>query len=366
MRQLLLITVILMSIFSCKNEKKETELVEQKKSVSRELTQIEIEELIVDDSMSIRGLEIYQDSILGYAANNGFGYINLNKNKNLKIDLANLVVDGKDKEPKSSFRSLAIVDHSIYALTIGNPAIVYGYSLSDSKVLGTKYEEHHEKVFYDAMDFWNEKEGLAIGDPTENCMSIIITRDGGNTWVKIPCDILPETADGEAAFAASDTNISIKGNQAWIISGGAKSRVYHTPDKGNTWEVFETPLIQGEGPQGGYSMDFFDENNGFIIGGDYTQPEANKGNKARTRDGGKTWELVADGKEPDYRSCVQYIPNGVGNELVTVGFRGISYSNDSGETWKKLSEESFFTIRFLNDSVAYASGRSRIAKLTFR
>jgi photosystem II stability/assembly factor-like uncharacterized protein len=142
--------------------------------------------------------------------------------------------------------------------------------------------------------------------------------------------------------------------------------VFHTPDKGFTWEVVTTPLEQGAATQGGYSIDFYDENNGFIIGGDYTKPAANRGNKAITKDGGKTWELIADGQEPDYRSCVQYIPNGLGNELVAVGFRGISYSHDHGNTWKKLSDESFFTIRFLNDSIAYAAGSGRIAKLVFK
>ena len=35
------------------------------------------------------------------------------------------------------------------------------------------YKEQNEKVFYDAMAFWNDEEGMAIGDPVENCMSII-------------------------------------------------------------------------------------------------------------------------------------------------------------------------------------------------
>jgi photosystem II stability/assembly factor-like uncharacterized protein len=50
-------------------------------------------------------------------------------------------------------------------------------------------------------------------------LSIIVTRDGGNTW-KLPADKLPRTANGEAAFAASNTNIVIKGNNTWIVSGG--------------------------------------------------------------------------------------------------------------------------------------------------
>ena len=59
------------------------------------------------------------------------------------------------------------------------------------------------------MDFCNDQEGIAIGDPTDSCMSIIITRDGGETWTKLSCDDLPKAKEGEAAFAVMrDANIS--------------------------------------------------------------------------------------------------------------------------------------------------------------
>jgi photosystem II stability/assembly factor-like uncharacterized protein len=62
-----------------------------------------------------------------------------------------------------------------------------------------------------------------MGDPIADFLSIIVTRDGGNTWNKLPADKLPRTANGEAAFAASNTNIVIKGNNTWIVSGGMKA-----------------------------------------------------------------------------------------------------------------------------------------------
>jgi photosystem II stability/assembly factor-like uncharacterized protein len=216
------------------------------------------------------------------------------------------------------------------------------------------------------MDFWNDQEGIAIGDPTDDCMSIIITRDGGETWTKLSCDDLPKAKEGEAAFAASDTNISIVGDHTWVATGGKTSRILYSPDKGKTWDVFETPIVQGKETTGMYSIDFYDENNGFAIGGDYTKPNDTLNNKIKTTDGGKTWQVVANGKGPGYRSCVQYIPNSNAKELVAIGFKGIDYSNDSGETWKHLSDEGFYTIRFLNDSVAYAAGKGRVSKLTFR
>ena len=197
-------------------------------------------------------------------------------------------------------------------------------------------------------------------------MSVIITRDGGNTWTKLSCDLLPKAKEGEAAFAASDTNIAIVGDKTWVATGGKASRILFSPDKGKTWQVFDTPIVQGVETTGMYSLDFYDELNGFAIGGDYTKADDNTANKIRTNDGGKRWQLVAENQNPGYRSCVQYVPNSKAQQLVAIGFKGIDYSKDAGNTWSHLSDEGFYTLRFLNDSVAYAAGNKRISKLIFR
>ncbi len=248
-------------------------------------------------------------------------------------------------------------------LSVENPALLY--KTGDAGQMELVYKEVHEKVFYDAMQFWNDQEGIAIGDPTDDCLSIITTLDGGSTWNKSACDQLPKIKEGEAAFAASNTNIAIVGNHTWIATGGNASRVFYSSDKGKTWSVFETPIIQGLPTTGIYSIAFYDEENGFAIGGDYTKPDDNQSNKIKTIDGGKTWQLVAQGQQPGYSSCVQFVLNSDAKKLITVG-SGIDYSIDGGLHWKRLSDEPFHSIRFLNDSVAYAAGNGRISKLKFQ
>src|SRR5690606_30831511 len=122
-----------------------------------------------------------------------------------------------------------------------------------------------ENVFYDSMAFWNEKEGIAMGDATDSCLSILITRDGGNHWEKLKCDLLPKVERGEAAFAASNSNIALFGDHAWIATGGKRARVFHSADKGKSWEVFDTPILQGRAMTGIYSIAFFDEKTGVIF-----------------------------------------------------------------------------------------------------
>jgi hypothetical protein len=52
--------------------------------------------------------------------------------------------------------------------------------------------------------------------------------------------------------------------------------------------------------------------------------------------------------------------------MVAVGFKGIDYSSDGGVTWQHLSDASFYTIRFINDTEAFAAGKAGISKLIFK
>lgn len=316
---------------------------------------IEIE-VLYSDSLSIRAIEIMDGGSLAFAANKGaFGLLDLRTGK----------VRGNTQLHDSlmpEFRAIAHTATDFFMLSAGNPALLY--KTGDSGSMQLVYKEEDDRVFYDAMTFWNNLEGIAIGDSMDGCLSIIITRDGGNTWKKTPCTSLPKTADGEGAFAASNTNIKVMGDKAWVAT--TNGNIHYSGDKGRTWEIWATPIANIKPTQGIYSLDFYDENIGFVMGGDYTDPDNDQENKARTTDGGRTWKLVASGHLPDYRSCVQYVPDSGGKSLVALGFKGIAYSDDYGESWRQLSDEPFYTLRFLNDSVAYAAGADRIAKLSFK
>ncbi|MDN3593843.1 WD40/YVTN/BNR-like repeat-containing protein [Zunongwangia endophytica] len=350
----------LMAVVACKNDTKttKTNTTEEKEvGVQHTFESLKIEPILENDSLSIRAIEVIGNN-LAFAANNGtYGLYN---SATGSWKLSQQKYDSVTPE----FRAVASTASDFFMLSVENPALLY--KTGDDGKMKLVYKEEDEKVFYDAIAFWNDQEGIAMGDPTDDCLSVIVTRDGGNSWKKIDCEKLPKAAESEAAFAASNSNIAIEGDHVWILSGGMKSRVFHSADKGKTWEVAETPLKQGKPTLGGYSMDFYDAENGIIIGGNYEDPNGNTGNKAITKDGGKTWNLIADGEEPNYKSSVRYVPNSNGKEIIATGFTGISYSKDAGETWRKLSDEGFYTIRFLNDSTAFAAGSKRIAKIYFK
>ena len=343
MKRLLGLFFLLFILYSCQYEYQ-----------PRQIDQLNIKEFKID-STSIRAIAAMDSGRVAYAGSAGnYGYI-------IHDDVLKLKVKYKDSiDP--SFRSIASNGYHHYMLSIGNPALLYKLPVTVQST--PVYIEKHEKVFYDAIKFFDTIHGIAMGDPTEDCLSMILTRDGGSTWHKIPCSKLPKVAQGEAAFAASNTNIKVLGKTAWIVTGGTKARVFKTTDMGETWEVFNTPIIQGKPSQGIYSVDFADQNNGIIIGGDYSKPEQNSANKAVTSDGGTTWQLVAEGQDPNYKSCVQYVPDTHGKEVFAVGKTGISFSNDGGHTWKKISDQAYYVIQFVDRSHAWLAGNQKIGKIS--
>ncbi|WP_369449873.1 WD40/YVTN/BNR-like repeat-containing protein [Algibacter lectus] len=279
-----LIVLVLLSLLSCGNHYQLPE---------KQFSTVVVRHLLVDSLLNVRALEIVKENnggVFFLTSNGKAGHI-YNSDTDKRLNIVYPIAVAPDSI-KNNFRSLAVTSKNGFGLSIESPARLYRIKNDEKRLV---YQENHSKAFYDALDFWNDQEGIAIGDPTNTCLSIIITRDGGNSWSKIPCENLPKAKEGEAAFAASDTNISIVGKHTWVATGGKSSRILYSPDKGETWQAFETPIVQGTETTGMYSIDFYDAQHGFAIGGDYTKPEANVANKIRTSDGGKTWQVVASG-----------------------------------------------------------------------
>ncbi len=352
MKKLILFLVLLNVFFGCISLKTKENVRSQNQYLSIKV------DTILNDSISIRAI-LFDKKSVWYSADKGrFGFVNLINKQKFEAVI-------NQDSLQSEFRSIAQTDASIFVLNVGNPARIYKIS-KDTKIPKIVYYEKNKRVFYDSMQFWNDKEGIAIGDPIDNCLSVIITKDGGNLWKKLSCFNLSKVEEGEAAFAASNTNIIIKESKTWVVSGGKKSRVFYSKDKGRSWKVFDTPIIQGSAMSGIFSADFYSKKTGFAVGGNYDNQNDNLNSKIRTVNGGKTWELVGINHAFGYASCVQFVPNKKGKQLVSVGTSGVYYSFDFGETWKKILEDpDLYTIRFENENVAIAAGRNKIIRIHF-
>lgn len=313
---------------------------------------------VILDSISIRAIMPMNGGVWFGGTNSKAGFLSFQNDSETKIV--------KLQNEKTDFRSIGNNGKDVLLLNAGSPANMYklntyGYSCASSLI----YSESGEKVFYDSMfiDIWTGF-GIVIGDPTEDCLSILLTEDSGKTWNKIPCANLPKTVEGEAAFAASDTNVKIVNGVIYIISGGKKSRLFKSKDKGKTWEVFDTPIIQDEAMTGAFSMDFYNNKKGIIVGGNYEQQKDNSANKAFTKNGGKTWKLVSVNKSFGYASCVQFMPKSNGKVIYTCGTSGVYYSTNYGKKWYKILEDTdFYTLRFSSDKHIYLAGKNKVTKI---
>lgn len=308
---------------------------------------------------SIRALEVLSPDHVWFAGNNGlFGYTE-NGGETWTTD--SLRYEGNLLE----FRSIAIRGQEIFLLTTNSPALLYK-SADKGKTWDIVYQETHTDTYYNSLKISEDGFGIAVGDPTNGCLSVIISQDGGNTWERVPCDQLPAMPPDEAGFAASNTNIALMRNKTWIGTGGSKSRILFSPDRGKSWELFQTPIAEGGNMTGIYSIAFYDENHGIIFGGDWEDKDRNTRCKAVTQDSGKTWSLVNDGKNPGFRSCVQYIPGTQGKQLIAVGIPGMSFSADGGNHWEQVSDESYYTIRFSPaGNIAWLAGKLRLARMAW-
>jgi photosystem II stability/assembly factor-like uncharacterized protein len=352
MMRIISVTMLFLSGLCFVNAQKKNKLK------SANFSSIQIDTLF-QDKISIRAIVLDHDNIWYAGDKNRFGFYDLKSNKKFE----NTIVEDT---LKIEFRSIAKTSDFIYVLSVANPGLLYQIT-KDGKISKLVYQEKNEKVFYDSMQFWNNKEGIAIGDPITDCLSIIRTHDGGNTWSKLPDSKLPKVFEGEAHFAASNTNIIVKGNDTWIVSGGKKSRVFYSPDKGSSWNVYETPIVQGKQMTGIFTADFYDSKKGFVAGGNYELLNQNSENKAVTDNGGKTWKLIANNEAFGYASCVQYVPNSKGKGIVVVGASGLYYSSDEGVNWVQFSKDpSLYTIRFIDKTTAIAAGRNKMIRIRFK
>lgn len=331
----------------------------QKKTVDpKPVTNIQIEDVFTD-TLSIRAIEVWNDTTVWFGSDQGIvGVISGGKPKLAQLNYNDTLL---------AVRSIARNSNSVFLLNAGSPAVLYKSFFNGREVefMTEVYTENNPTTFYDAMSFTDEMRGVAVGDPTDGCMSVLLTTNGGLSWRKVSCNMMPPTLPGEAGYAASNTTVKVIGDEIWLVSGGTVARVFYSPDFGESWEVFSTPIIAGKAMQGIYSVDFYNQKRGIIFGGDWGEKSNNSTNKAITTDGGRTWETVNGGSNPGYRSCVQFFPDSDAREIIAVGSEGIDYSSDGGFNWKKLSDEGFYTIRFINAQTAFAAGRGRISIMRF-
>jgi photosystem II stability/assembly factor-like uncharacterized protein len=265
---------------------------------------------------------------------------------------------------KLDFRDVeAFGESKAYLLSAGPGAASRIYKTADGgKTWSLQFKNADPDAFFDAMAFWDDQNGIALGDPVKGQFQLIVTDDGGTHWQPLSGINLPPALPKEGAFAASGTCLVTHGkNDVWFCTGSAKTaRVFHSHDRGQNWTVSQTPLVAGAESAGIFSIALRDANHGMIVGGDYRKPTDPGATAAITADGGKTWTLL-DRPFP-FRSSVAWAKD----RWVAVGTSGSNISQDDGATWKPLDHLNYNSVAFNATGEGWAVGpRGRIARFAY-
>lgn len=126
------------------------------------------------------------------------------------------------------------------------------------------------------VHFFNENDGVAMGDPASTDFVIYTTADGGNQWNLVSSANLPDALVQETGVTGYFYAV---GSTVWFST--TKGRVYKSTDKGLSWTVATTGL------SGLSRLSFKDENTGFAV------LTASPYTVKKTSNGGASWATVA-------------------------------------------------------------------------
>ena len=174
--------------------------------------------------------------------------------------------------------------------------------------------------FINQIHFFDENNGIFLGDVKGGRFGIGKTNNGGGSWTQVINQTNPVT--GESGWVGSTYWL---GNNGWF--GTTKGRVYRTSNRGDVWQA--SPVYSGGHV---YYIGFKDPMNGIAV---YAEQEQGTELKlAATTNGGSTWtpniyNFTANGLRPVYvfaptDSKMIYVQHIAGE---------IYGTSDNGKTW---------------------------------
>jgi hypothetical protein len=294
---------------------------------------------------SFRGLSVVNDSILWVSGTHGTVGRSLDAGKTFQW----MTVQGFEQ---FDFRDIEAFDE--------NTALIMGIS-EPAYILKTKdagqswqvvYENPSQGMFLDAMDFYDNQNGMVIGDPLDGKIFLARTNDAGDSWNQIDTKNYPTLSKGEACFASSGSNIVMLNKRKFAyITGGIQSNLYIGKKK------IKLPIIQGKESTGANSLAVKSSSTWMVVGGDFLQKEEQIEHAVVTTNAGKSFSKPIEPPH-GYRSCVQFINV---KTWISCGLNGVDITTDDGLHWQKISSEGFHVCqKARNGNAVYFAGQGKI------
>jgi hypothetical protein len=268
---------------------------------------------------------------------------------------------------KSDFRDIEAFDEKrAIIMSSGTPALIMK-TTDGGQAWKEVFRQNDSAYFLDAMDFWDEKRGIIVGDPINGHFVLLQTTDGGESWQELDTAQTPKAMEGEAVFAASGTSLRCWGKSYYgFVAGGGmnKSHLILMNDNGSLFKYNRRPSIDisyGSNSRGAFSFVKFAD--GFaIVGGDYLHDTLSN----------QTFAFLAEINYPEwqyasnncygYRSCIEVFNK---KHFIACGTSGVDVF--VRPLWQNISREPFHVVRKAKkgSAVFLAGPNGKIGKLVY-
>jgi hypothetical protein len=217
---------------------------------------------VVLSKISFRGLSVVNDEVVWVSGSRGTVARSINGGKTMEV----LQIPGYEN---SDFRDIeAFDDRQAIVMSSGMPALILK-TIDGGKTWLEVFRKNDSAYFFDAMDFWDNQNGMLLADPINGKFILLKTTDSGNSWQEIDSSNTPGAIADEAIFAASGTSFRcLKRGKAAFVTGGSTSRLIEVDKNGKEKAQYSIPIIQGRSSQGTFSF-VASKNYWFFAGGDY-------------------------------------------------------------------------------------------------
>lgn len=221
----------------------------------------------------------------------------------------------------------------IYAITGRSSQLAWGgtgpssgqaavYRTINSGTAWTRVSVSGITGFVNGIHFFDDQNGVMLGDPLNGRWGIGTTTNSGASWTATSTSL----SLGKSTEIGWNNSYSAVGDNLWF--GTNNSRIYYSTDRGATWSFGTTPTVNS------FGVAFANENDGlatFNQGSDGTGVPM----VAVSRDGGKTWDpttLPFNGALPQ---SVTFVPGTTRAFVATQA--GIFETSDFGASWKQMA-----------------------------
>jgi photosystem II stability/assembly factor-like uncharacterized protein len=253
---------------------------------------------------------------------------------------------------KLDFRGLQSFGANIaYLMSVGENGTSRIYKTIDAgQSWKLQYSDKRPEFFLDSLVCTNEKNCFVVTDPIDGKFLLLHTDDGEH-WKELPQDAMPAALPKEGVFAASNSALTLCGDELFFGTGGPAARVFHSRDGGKTWTVTETPIIGGNASSGIFSLRCSGDTL-VAVGGDYQKVASDVRVAAYSLDRGVTWKLPERGPL-GFRSAVDIVDD---HAWVAVGPNGEDISTDAGRHWRHSASLNLNALFVVDDRMIPAVG----------